>query len=319
MLCFASDSQAMTPGQAATPDLRQPSAGATPAPTSSTKSVQSPARQQPSSPDYTLQIGDKIHYSILEEGKDCVVLLVDEQGEIQVPILGKMPAQGKTLQALSADLQKALTSTYYKRATLYLRLFEAPDSRGKIFMMGQVANQGPMGLPENEILTVTRALLRAGGLTPAADAVHVTIFRRDPQANEDEAPEQIRVNLQAILQSGDFRQDLILKPDDVVFVPEKGDLSGKIFVVGEVKSPGYYPLPEGKSFTLSQALLQAGGFTEFSNRKKVKIIRDDGKPDTKDKTLVVDAEKIFRRGDRTQDISLQDNDMIIVEESWINF
>ncbi len=265
-----------------------------------------------------LAVGDQLEYFILEEGQDEQMIFVDEQGKVNIPLIGSIDAKDRTLADLAQTIKALLEEKYYKKATVVLNKHFSQDSgRGKVFILGQVVNQGPIVIPNNELLTLTKAVLSAGGFTPIADLSTVSVTRTDPSKPE----EKIRtvINMHEVLDQGNLSKDMILQANDVVLVSEKGDLNGKVFVVGEVRSPGYYSIPPGKELTLSQAILAAGGFTEFSNQAKVKLVRSDPKLSEKERTLFINAKKIFKHGDRTQDYPLSNNDMIIVDESWINF
>ena len=85
----------------------------------------------------------------------------------------------------------------------------------------------------------------------------------------------------------------------------------RIYVFGEVKNPGAFPL-YGK-MTVFEAVTLAGGFTEVANRTKVKIIRER---DGKETSLEVDIEKLTKRGDTSQDPPLEANDRVIVPRSF---
>jgi polysaccharide biosynthesis/export protein len=265
-----------------------------------------------------LEVGDQLEYFILEEGQDEQMIFVDEQGKVNVPLIGSIDAKGLSLEELAGKIKALLEEKYYKQATVVLNKHFSQDSgRGKVFILGQVVNQGPVIIPNNELLTLTKAILSAGGFTPIADLSTVSVTRNDP----DKPEEKIRtvINMHEVLDQGNLSKDIILQANDVVLVSEKGDLNGKVFVVGEVRSPGYYTIPPGKELTLSQAILAAGGFTEFSNQAKVKLVKADPKLSEKERTLFINAKKIFKKGDRSQDYTLSNNDMIIVDESWINF
>lgn len=99
----------------------------------------------------------------------------------------------------------------------------------------------------------------------------------------------------------------LVNPQVTVFVKEFSN----IFVFGEVKKPGSFPL-FGK-MTVFEAITLAGGFTEVANPNKVKIIRQE---QGREVTLEVDIEKLTKRGDASQDLELKANDRIIVPRSF---
>jgi polysaccharide export outer membrane protein len=83
-------------------------------------------------------------------------------------------------------------------------------------MTGEVAKFGPVDMPSTRDLTVTRALMLAGGATPLADKKGVLVWRREKSGEL----KKFEVNIDAIGKHGDSKQDIRLMPGDVVFVPE---------------------------------------------------------------------------------------------------
>ena len=84
----------------------------------------------------------------------------------------------------------------------------------------------------------------------------------------------------------------------------------KFYVYGEVRAPGAYPFSEGIS--VLRAVVTAGGFTDFANKRKVKILRQ--KSDVK-KTLKVNIKKI-ERGNQEEDLEIAAGDIIAVPKGW---
>jgi len=100
-------------------------------------------------------------------------------------------------------------------------------------------------------------------------------------------------------------KEFIDNPSVSVIVTEAN--SQKVYVSGEVKTPGVYPL-RGET-TLLQVIPMAGGFTEWADQKKVLIIRKESE---KDKRIVVNYKKIVSGEDMSANIVLKPGDTIIV-------
>ncbi len=83
--------------------------------------------------------------------------------------------------------------------------------------------------------------------------------------------------------------------------------SNEILLVGEVASPGVYPLVGNK--TLLQLLTRAGGLTAFANRDKIRVVRRAGEKVTE---YIVDYDAILK-GDLKQDILLRPGDRVVVK------
>lgn len=82
--------------------------------------------------------------------------------------------------------------------------------------------------------------------------------------------------------------------------------SSEIFVVGEVASPGVYPITGHD--TILQLLTRAGGPTVFADRDGVRVVRRAGEKVTE---YIVDYDAIIA-GDLKQDIVLRPGDRVIV-------
>jgi len=108
---------------------------------------------------------------------------------------------------------------------------------------------------------------------------------------------EIVARLQGIL-----ARDYYIGPQVLVSVREYG---GRVYVLGEVRHPGVYPLPEAP--TALSACVHAGGFTDFAAPRHAKVTRlQDGKP----KLFEVDLLKV-KQG-KAEDLPLLGGDRIDV-------
>jgi protein involved in polysaccharide export with SLBB domain len=62
---------------------------------------------------------------------------------------------------------------------------------------------------------------------------------------------------------------------------------GKIYVMGKVRNQGPVDIPEGEIFTVSKAILAVGGFSEFADEGKVRLIRRTGSAPEDVKEIIV--------------------------------
>ena len=90
--------------------------------------------------------------------------------------------------------------------------------------------------------------------------------------------------------------------------PTAGAPAGQCTITGEVRKPGPQPFKAGETLTLSAAILRAAGITEWADRRKVRVIRQnkDGKPET----LTFNLQAIEEKG--LDDPILHDGDRIFV-------
>jgi len=92
---------------------------------------------------------------------------------------------------------------------------------------------------------------------------------------------------------------------------------GKVYLVGPVRMPGPQDIPSDEEFTVSKAILRAGGFTDYADRKDVRVTRKG--VDGADQTLKVNVAEILDKGRTDADLKLEPGDLIVVPERLIRF
>jgi polysaccharide biosynthesis/export protein len=83
--------------------------------------------------------------------------------------------------------------------------------------MGGVKVPGPLELPRDEELTISKAVLRAGGFDDFADGKHVQVTRKTESGTND----VFTVNVSAVLDKHKIEDDQDVEPGDFIYVPEK--------------------------------------------------------------------------------------------------
>jgi protein involved in polysaccharide export with SLBB domain len=281
--------------------------------------AQVPSRMDLLDDHRALRVGDRLLYQVVEEQEPAVVLFVNDEGIIEVPLAGPVSAAKETCLSLAVKIRDILEKDFFHRATVLLRFQNAINSRGQLTLVGRVRTQGRMNIPADEILTVSNAILRAGGFAEGADRANVTLVRQDPEKGEI----RLLLDVGKMLDNGNFQDDRIVRPDDTIIVPESEQAGGQIYIVGAVNNPGLYNIPPETSFTVSKAILNAGGFTRFANKRAVKLIRAEGTAPAAngedDRTLIVDVERVLEKGLRDNDPELHPNDIIRIEERTFVF
>jgi protein involved in polysaccharide export with SLBB domain len=91
---------------------------------------------------------------------------------------------------------------------------------------------------------------------------------------------------------------------------------GKIYVTGEIVRPGTIDLRANESLTLTQAILQLGGFSDFANKRKVKLMRKSG---SSSEVKVVDVSAVVDQGRTDLDVSLKPGDVIVVPARFLSW
>lgn len=113
-----------------------------------------------------------------------------------------------------------------------------------------------------------------------------------------------------------FQASVIVGLD--VIAPRELISRGRFYLMGQVRSQGPQEIPTGENFTVSKAVLRAGGFGEYANKRKVKLIRKTGLAG-ETVTKVVDLVEVLEKGKTSGDLSVEPDDLIIVPEKWVNF
>ena len=172
----------------------------------------------------TIASGDLISIRILEDRQNALQQKVAVTGEVQAPYIGLIGAKGKTSRQLAYAIKKELEKNFFKNATVVVAIDQLnPDDASSYrtyelefyVMFGIVARQGKYDLPTNEDITISQAILRAGGFAQFANKEKVKVVRKTPQGNKT-----ILVNVASIMQGGDLDKDIFLRKDDVVIVDE---------------------------------------------------------------------------------------------------
>ncbi|UCH37917.1 MAG: polysaccharide biosynthesis/export family protein [Candidatus Bathyarchaeota archaeon] len=83
--------------------------------------------------------------------------------------------------------------------------------------------------------------------------------------------------------------------------------SYRVSVLGRVERPGVYPITGAT--TLVEAIALAGGFSEWANKRKIRVVTHEK---GKERTITVNYKKFESGKDQSLNITLQPGDIIIV-------
>jgi protein involved in polysaccharide export with SLBB domain len=105
----------------------------------------------------------------------------------------------------------------------------------------------------------------------------------------------------------------------IVALDEANKVLGRIYIWGQVRSQGPIELTVNENLTVGTAILRAGGFGDFANKKKVKLIRGGGADGSPKQTIELNMAEVLDDGKVEKDIAVKPNDFIIVPSRLINF
>jgi len=166
---------------------------------------------------HELAAGDKVSFQILEDRDPAKSLTVTDSGELDLPYVGRVVVQGKSCKQLAQELKVPLEKEYYYRATVVIGLDSVSKVRGRLYIWGQVRNQGPIEIPAGENLTVGRAILRAGGFADFANKKKVKLVR----TNAGGENQTFQLNMVEIMEDGRTELDLPVQEGDSIIVPAR--------------------------------------------------------------------------------------------------
>lgn len=260
--------------------------------------------------DWKLKNGDRLVYQVLEEREEPLLMAINGNGELLVPLVGSIPAAGKTSKELAYEVKAQLEKDFFHRATVVISQRQEDRNRGRITVIGEVKRQGEQLIPVGSPLTLSQAILQGGGFTLYANRSSVSVV------SEGQDEPRLELDLGAMMESGDLSQDPILKAGDVVIVGREDQANSQVYVLGAVGKPGLYSIL-GSKFTLSQVILMADGFTRFAKRNKVRHITTNENGEKVENE--VNVGKVLEGGDRSGDPVVKPGDMVIVDEKMISF
>jgi polysaccharide export outer membrane protein len=187
------------------------------------KAVAAPQEAKPL--EYTISIGDTLYITVWQEDLSAEVI-VRPDGMISFPLVGDVRAGGLVISQLNAELTKRLQDYIkYPQVTVLLRKFGGKN----VVILGQVGFPGVYATTGK--VTVLEAVALAGGFTQDAVLSSVIIIRGG-LAN----PKGVRVNLNRAILKADMSQNLVLDPQDIIYVP-KNFIANVNYVVNQIIGP----------------------------------------------------------------------------------
>jgi protein involved in polysaccharide export with SLBB domain len=168
---------------------------------------------------HKLASGDRLSMRIVEDQEEPKSLTVMDSGDIEVLQIGRFPAKDKTCRQLARELKVELQKDYYYQATVIIAVDQLSRSRGRVFVMGAVQAKGPQEIPSNEVFTIGKAIMSAGGFADYADKKRVMVTRKPLPGKKDN--QILIINVGEIIEKGKTANNIQLEPEDIIFVPTR--------------------------------------------------------------------------------------------------
>jgi len=172
------------------------------------------------SPRYQLQPGDTFEVVFTFTPDLNQMLTVQPDGFISLKDIGDMNVKSKTIPEATSLIKAEYSKILHDpQIAVVPKDFEKPH----IVVGGQVGKPGKYELRADT--TVSEAVQVAGGLLPSAKHSQVLLYRR---VSEDWV-QVTKLDLKGIYK-GDFKEDVHLRPGDMLFVPQNAFSKIRTFI-----------------------------------------------------------------------------------------
>lgn len=276
---------------------------------------------EPTGDVYRIGPGDRVHVEVWREPDLSGEVRVGDDGTLQHVLAGAVPAAGRSCEQVAEELRGRLERDYLREARVVVRLRES--TRHKAALLGAVARPGSH--PVRPGMRLLDLLLAGGGPSPdAGDRATLLRFGEPkpgetlPQPGERAPREQLAIDLAALLREGRADQNPPVQAGDVLVVARRSEAGAapaldeaRVRVVGEVVRPGTYVLRQAS--TALDALLAAGGFSEWAAGNRARLVRGEGEARTEER---IRLEDLVRGRDGVENVELRDGDLLVVPESF---
>lgn len=250
---------------------------------------------------YFIGPGDLIKIEIWNRPELTGEHTVGPYGNITLPILGEFKIGGITRKD-AIDAIRSLYTNLYDDPVVTVKILKYMNN--KVYVLGRVSNPGVIHLDGNASLL--EALSMAGGLPTDAKTTFLSkcyVIRGKDQI--------IWVDLIQLLEKANLKLNIRLANNDIIYIPDSMDAS--VFVMGEVRNPGSYPI-QTSGLSILDAINFAGGPNENANVRKIRLVRSIKRGDT---SKVINLESIIANGDFSDNFILKDNDIVYVPRKGI--
>lgn len=165
--------------------------------------------------DYRIGADDRLQITVWRNPELSVTVPVRPDGKISVPLIGDVLAGGSTPEQVAALIKQKLTA-FIREPNVAVLVVELRSHEfiSRVRVTGAVRT--PRSMPYRQGMTVLDAVLEAGGPNEFAAPNRAKLYRK-----EKDKTDVIDIELGDILNKGKLKTNIILRPGDVVTVPER--------------------------------------------------------------------------------------------------
>jgi polysaccharide export outer membrane protein len=249
-------------------------------------------------PPLKIGSGDLIEVTMFENADLSGRFRVDENGDINIPLLGHVHVDGVTAEGAAALVEKRyVDAEILQPAESHASVFIVEYATQGITVNGEVKSPGVY--PALGVRMLNDVISAAGGITTAAASKVIITHRSDPSN-----PATVEYNPSALTP---VIPQVQIYPGDTLIVPR----AGIVYVLGAVNKAGGYVLDGRKPLTVEEVMALAGGGGRAPALKRVQLVRtlDDGK-----KEMITIPVNLIYKGE-APDVALKDGDILYIPTS----
>lgn len=241
------------------------------------------------SADYLIGRGDVLEVAVWGVPEMSRSVIVRPDGKITLPAVGDIVADNIAPEDLGKQISESM-KTYIKHPVVTVSVEQIRNNRvyvtgGNLSRVFDMANK----------MTLLKLMSELGDFSQV-DLRNAYLYRNGKKIN---------VNFYTLYFEGELSQDVTLEAEDIVFIPS--NINNIVYVLGAVLNP--QPLQYREGMRVLDAILGAGGFTEFAKEDSVGVIKKNKE------RLTLDLKKLKKGNNLADNVALSPGDYIIVEES----
>lgn len=235
---------------------------------------------------------------------------IDQTGDVNFPLLGRLRLAGLTIHEAEALLAEK-AKVYYVDPDIAVNVSTFHEQ--PVSVIGAVGNPGIHQIHSGT--TLLDVLSSAGGVrVDAGPVVKITRQKRNgniphTSARETDTDTSVaEINLKSLMDAAHPEENILIQKNDKISIPP----AEVVYVVGNVKRAGGFPLGGKPNLSVLQALSLAEGTDYRAAPKNARIIRRG--PGQEQRTeIAVDLTKVL--AGKSEDLVLHPNDILFVPSS----
>jgi polysaccharide export outer membrane protein len=258
---------------------------------------------------YVLGPDDEVEVAGPElDERGAITARVDGDGEIQLPLVGRVRVAGLTVQQAQQELNTRY-GTYIREPQVTIGIRELRSQ--PVSMLGALNSPGVHQVRGRK--TLLEMISVAGGLRPdAGDRIRIT--RRLDQGCLPLASARVDAGGQLAIAEASVADmmsggpgNIEMLPHDVVSVPR----AEMVYVIGDVRRSGGFVIGDGGAMSILKVLSLAEGLNATADRKHARLLRPAAGGQRVE--TVVDIKAILEG--RSEDLALQADDILFIPAS----